>query len=58
MSFVNRPHRDYWLAPERHRLALGTLRQFSLWFASLNVLFVAGLHWLVVQATRPASIRT
>src|ERR1700722_14304625 len=50
VSFINLPHRDYWLAPERRQAALAILLRFSLWFACMNVLFVTGLHWLIVQA--------
>jgi uncharacterized membrane protein len=50
VSFINLPHRDYWLAPERRHAALAILRRYSLWFACMNVLFVTGLHWLIVQA--------
>ena len=53
VSFINMPHRDYWLAPERRKAALAVLFRYSLWFASLNVLFVTGLHALIVQANRP-----
>jgi hypothetical protein len=53
VSFINLPHRDYWLAPERRVAALRLLRLYALWFASMNVLFVAGLHWLIVQANLP-----
>jgi Protein of unknown function (DUF1648) len=53
VSFINLPHRDYWLAPERRKAALAVLFRSSLWFAALNVLFVTGLHGLIVQANRP-----
>ena len=53
VSFVNRPHREYWLAPERQQAALALLLRYSLWFACMNVLFVTGLHWLIVQANLP-----
>ena len=53
VSFINLPHRDYWLAPERRQAALAILLRFSLWFACMNVLFVTGLHWLIVQANLP-----
>jgi hypothetical protein len=55
VSFINLPHRDYWLAPERCQAALAILRCYSLWFASMNVLFVTGLHWLIVQANLPGN---
>jgi len=52
VSFINLPHRDYWLAPERRRAALSILLRYSLWLSCLTVLFVTGLHWLIVQANR------
>ena len=52
VSFINLPHREYWLAPERRQAALKILLRFSLWFACVNVLFVTGLHWLIVEANR------
>jgi uncharacterized membrane protein len=53
VSFVNLPHRDYWLAPERRQAALAILLRYSLWLASLCVLFATGLHWLIVRANPP-----
>jgi uncharacterized membrane protein len=50
ISFINLPHRDYWLAPERRHAALAVLRRFSIWFAALNVLFLTGLQALTVDA--------
>jgi uncharacterized membrane protein len=50
VSFVNLPHRDYWLAPERRRSTSAVLLSYALWFACMNVLFVCGLQWLTVQA--------
>jgi len=57
VSFINLPHRDYWLAPERRKAAVAILLRYSLWFASLNVLFVTGIHWLIVQANASATER-
>ncbi|MCE0523280.1 MAG: DUF1648 domain-containing protein [Methylacidiphilales bacterium] len=53
VSFINLPHRDYWLAPERRQAALAVLRIYSLWLACMTVLFATGLHWLIVQANLP-----
>jgi uncharacterized membrane protein len=53
ISFINLPHRDYWLAPERRHAALAVLRRFSIWFAALNVLFLTGLQALTVDANLP-----
>jgi uncharacterized membrane protein len=50
ISFINLPHRDYWLAPERRTAALDVLRRYGLWFATLNVLFLTGLQALTVDA--------
>jgi uncharacterized membrane protein len=53
VSFVNLPHREYWLEPQRRQETLGILTHYALWFACMNVLFVTGLHWLIVQANSP-----
>jgi amino acid transporter len=50
VSWVNLPHRDYWLAPERRKSTLSVLLIYGLWYACLTVLFATGLHWLIVQA--------
>ena len=53
VSFVNLPHREYWLAPERRGAALAVLLKYALWFAALNVLFLAGVQALIVEANLP-----
>jgi uncharacterized membrane protein len=53
ISFLNVPHRDYWQEPERRRQAVAILLHFSLWFACMNVLFVTGMHGLILQANAP-----
>ncbi|MCE0497243.1 MAG: DUF1648 domain-containing protein [Methylacidiphilales bacterium] len=50
VSFVNLPHRDYWLAPERRKATLSLLLLYGLWLACLTVLFATGTHWLTVRA--------
>jgi uncharacterized membrane protein len=50
VSFVKLPNRDYWLAQERRKATLAILLHYSLWLACMSVLFVTGLHWLIVQA--------
>lgn len=52
ISFINLPHRDYWLAPERRQAALGVLLRFAIGFAALNVVFLTGLQALIVEANR------
>ncbi len=54
ISFINLPHRDYWLGPERRQSALAVLRRYSIWFATLNVLLLTGLQWLTVEANHRA----
>jgi uncharacterized membrane protein len=54
VSFINLPHRDYWLAPERRQSALAVLQRYSIWFAALNVLLLTGLQWLTVAANHRA----
>ncbi|HEV8255583.1 MAG TPA: DUF1648 domain-containing protein [Casimicrobiaceae bacterium] len=47
---INLPNRDYWLAPERRDATLGALAGFAWAFACLLTLFVAGMHWTIVDA--------
>ncbi len=49
---LNIPNREYWLAPERRAETLAFLRVHGLWFASFVALFLAYVHWLVVEANR------
>jgi uncharacterized membrane protein len=53
-QFLNVPNRDYWLALERRAATAPVLLRFGLWFACMNVLFVTGVHWMIVQANSPA----
>jgi uncharacterized membrane protein len=50
VSFINLPHKDYWLAAERRDFALAVLLRFAIWFAAATVLFLAGVQWMVVRA--------
>ncbi len=51
---INLPHRDYWLAPERHRETRGYMARHMAWFAcGMTVLFTA-INWLVVEGNRSA----
>jgi hypothetical protein len=54
VSFLNRPHRDFWLAPERRQSAQSALLRYALWFAALNVLFLTALQALTVEANARA----
>ena len=50
VSFINKPHRDYWEADDRRKTAIGVLLRYGLWFAALNVLFLTGTQALIVEA--------
>ncbi len=52
-SVINFPgDRDYWLAPERRAATVAYVFRQSFWFASMMIGFVAGLHYLTLQANR------
>jgi serine/threonine-protein kinase len=57
---INIPHRDYWLAAERRADTFAYLLRQSFWFACIGVCFVAGIHFLIVQANLrpPAHLST
>lgn len=59
-ALVNIPHRDYWLSPEHRQDSLNFLFAHSLWLGCAAALFVAGCHWMVVDANRhvPARLST
>ena len=50
VATIKLPHRDHWLAPERRRETFDDIFQAGVWFASLEVLFMLGVHLLVVAA--------
>jgi hypothetical protein len=47
---LNLPHREHWLAPERRERTIQYLRTQGVWFAALLAVFLAFVHWLVVEA--------
>lgn len=49
---VNLPHRDHWLAPERRDGSLAFLGRQGCRLGCLMVLLAAGVHWLVLRASR------
>jgi uncharacterized membrane protein len=50
VKLVNLPNRDYWLGPAQRKATADWFLRHGIWFATLNVLFITGTHWLVVQA--------
>lgn len=47
---INLPNRDYWLAPERRAETIRRLLNQSAVFASLVIVFLCYVQWLVVRA--------
>ncbi len=50
--FVNLPHREHWLSPERRVETSAYISRQMLWMGCLMVLFLAGVHCLTIQANR------
>ena len=48
--FINLPHREYWLAPERRAATFAFLQAQSTYLAALLAVFLCFVHWLVVRA--------
>jgi uncharacterized membrane protein len=51
-TMVNLPHRDYWLAPERKEMTVVWFQRQGLWMACISILFMGGMHFLILQANR------
>lgn len=49
-QWTNIPRRDYWLALERREESLSFLAAHACWLACLMVLFIAGIHALILLA--------
>jgi hypothetical protein len=49
---VNLPHREYWLAPERRAQTRAYISRQTIWISCLMLLFLSGIHGLVIQANR------
>ena len=49
-GLYNIPHRDYWFAPARRSQTLAYLFRHSLWFASLALCFVMGIHFSIIHS--------
>ena len=50
--FVNLPHREYWLSPERREQTRAYISRQMIWMGCLMVLFLAGIHCLTILANR------
>ena len=49
-NWVNIPNRAYWLAPERRGEAMDFLGRQAFQLGSMMLLFLCGVHWLVLRA--------
>jgi hypothetical protein len=54
---ANIPNRRHWMAPERREAALRLLAAYACWLGSLLVLFIFGIHILLLQANRSVPAR-
>lgn len=50
--FVNLPNREHWLSPEHRAETCAYISGQLLWMGCLLILFLAGIHWLTIQANR------
>ncbi len=48
--WLNIPHKDYWLAPERRQETYDFIQSQGTWFAGLFILFLAGIHYSILAA--------
>jgi len=54
---INVPHRDYWLDPKRRAETLSVLAAHGAWLGCLMALFVAALHYVILEANRASPPR-
>jgi hypothetical protein len=54
---INIPHRDYWLAPSRRDATLAALAVHACWLGCLLVLFIAGIHYAILEANASVPAR-
>lgn len=52
VRYINLPNGQYWLAPERRHETFAFLRLHFITFASVLLVFLTYVHWLVVQANQ------
>lgn len=54
-TWINLPHRDYWLAPERQAVTLETIQRQMEWLAAATVALLLGIAQLTIQANLDAN---
>jgi hypothetical protein len=47
---INLPHREYWLSPQRRPESVDFVRRQIAHFATVLIVFLCYVHWLVVRA--------
>lgn len=52
-SIMNLPHREYWLAPERAKIARLMIIERMLWFLAATIMLVASIEHGVLKANLP-----
>lgn len=57
VSWMNMPHKDYWLAPERREETYRTLSTFMVWFGCAVLLTIIGVFQLALEANLRADKR-
>lgn len=49
-AWINLPHKDYWLAPERRAATMETIQRQMEWLAAATVALLLGIAQLTIQA--------
>ena len=57
---INLPNRDHWLGPSRREATFGYLTAHACWLGSLTIVFIIGIHFLLIaaNATQPPRLPT
>lgn len=53
-AWINLPHKDYWLAPERRAATVETIQRQMEWLAAATVALLLGIAQLTIQANLDA----
>lgn len=54
--YINVPHREYWLAPERLSATVSTIGHYLQWYVCLLLVFLTGIQVLVVIANQSVPV--
>lgn len=56
-DMVNIPNREYWLGPARRQETIDALSARGAWFGCFVTAFIAGVHYVVLEANRVTPAR-